>query len=99
MFSGLVCYLYRMADLEKQLPPEVLKDRYCADILRQLNGLQHYMTQKEVGPQVMSRQQLVTVLGSLRPWELHSPEIDAAVQVIHCIQWSMYCTSIIKYFK
>lgn len=69
----------RIADLQSQLPPEVLEDRYCVKLLLKLSGLQQFM--RDIGPQVMSRQQLISVLGSLRPWELRSPEINAAVQV------------------
>ena len=34
-----------------------------------------------VGPARMSKRRLIAVLGTLRPWELRSPEISAAVEV------------------
>ena len=69
-----------MDDLRHELPSEVLSDRYCVMLLSKLSELQVYMC--EVGPEIMSQKQLINVLGLLRPWELRSPDIAAAVQVM-----------------
>ena len=69
-----------MDDLRHELPSEVMSDRYCVMLLSKLGELQGYMC--DVGPEIMSQKQLINVLGTLRPWELRSPEIAAAVQVI-----------------
>lgn len=78
----LYAYLNRMLDLMSELPDEVRADKYCRDILLELRSLQEYM--KAVGPQFMSQQKLIAVLTRLRPWELASPEISAAMQVVYC---------------
>lgn len=79
-YYSFVCHMFnRMADLHQLLPSEVLSDRYCVKLLTKLGEIQQYM--REVGPQKMSQKNLIKVLGTLRPWELHTPEICASVQV------------------
>ena len=69
----------RFSDLLSLVPVEVKQDRYCQQLLASLEELANFMY--TVGPRRMSRKRLITVLGSLRPWELRNPEIAAAVQV------------------
>lgn len=61
------------------LPEEVRTDHYCRKLLLNLAELADYMNQ--VGPWKMSKKKLTQVLASFRPWELCSPDIEAAVQV------------------
>ena len=75
----LNCWHFRMLSLFKAVPTTALDNRYCRDRLQRLSKIQDYMC--SVGPKVMSKGRLISVLSSLRPWELHSPEIVAAVEV------------------
>ena len=67
------------SDLLSLVPPEVIQSRYCHRLLVSLGELAQYTY--NVGPKIMSKKKLILVLGSLRPWELKSPEISAAVNV------------------
>ena len=49
-------------------------------ILHHLTNLQDHM--KSVGPKVMSQEKLLLVLGSLYPWQLASPDISSAIEVM-----------------
>ena len=59
----------------------VHSNQYCQDLLQQLAGLQQYM--RQVGPQKMSQEKLISVLSLLRPWELAAPTISATIEVVH----------------
>lgn len=61
------------------LPVGVHSNQYCQDLLQQLASLQQYM--RQVGPQKMSQEKLISVLSLLRPWELAAPTIAATVEV------------------
>ncbi len=69
-------------ELLSQLPEEVRTDHYCRKLLLNLAELADYMNR--VGPGKMSKKKLTQVLASFRPWELCSPDIEAAVQVHRC---------------
>ena len=69
----------RFPELLSRLPPEVHRDRYCQRLLASLEDLSRYMA--GVGPARMSKRRLIAVLGTLRPWELCSPEISTAIEV------------------
>ncbi len=67
------------SDLLSLVPAEARDSRYCQQLLVSLGELaQHTYT---VGPKMLSKRKLIQVLGSLKPWELRSPEISAAVEV------------------
>jgi len=68
------------SELLSRLPPEVKDHRYCRQQLTTLQELAQYMC--HVGPRKMSKRKLMQVLGSLRPWELRSPDIAAAVEFL-----------------
>ena len=75
------------------LPEEVRTDHYCRKLLLHLAELADYMNQ--VGPWKMSKKKLTQVLASFRPWELCSPDIEAAVQVAIIItSWCMVLDTI-----
>ncbi len=74
------------SDLLSLVPMEVKCNRYCHQLLVSLGELAQYTY--TVGPKMLSKRRLIQVLGSLRPWELRSPEIAEAVEV--CLRvWCM----------
>lgn len=66
------------------LPSEASSNQYCQQLMQHLSELANYMT--SVGPSKMSKKKLMQVLATLRPWELQTPDVEAAIKV--CSQLS-----------
>jgi hypothetical protein len=85
-------------DLLSQLPDAVKADRYCQRLLELLSA--HSQHSAQVGPDQWSKRKLISILSTLRPWELQSPETSAAIEFLirHVIyilpedyqQWMQY---------
>lgn len=69
----------RFQELVAVLPAQVKSDRYCLHLLESLKGIAEFMY--SVGPYRMSKEKLIQVLATLKPWELQIPSIEAAVKV------------------
>lgn len=54
-------------------------DRYCTQLMEHLRTIAMYMS--SVGPRKMSKNHLIQVLATLTPWELHAPDVEAAIEV------------------
>ena len=63
------------------LPDYVQYAPKCMKLMAVLEEIAQYMS--EVGPKRMSRRRLIQVLATRKPWELRSPEVAVAVEVIH----------------
>ena len=84
--ASIVC---RYEELVTGLPEVVKGERYCCQRLVQLKDMAADMV--TMGPGRMSRRRLVAVLSRLRPWELESPPVKAAVEV-RLPRWLLYST-------
>ena len=84
-------------ELLSQLPDAVKTDHYCRKLLLHLANLADYMC--NVGPWKMSKKRLSQVLATFRPWELRSPDIEAAVQVLYlsCLSNNEESRTIVDY--